>query len=325
MTGSARGSFHWGLLAAVCVALVGWPGDPGGAQETPKPPVPPNAKDWTSYGPQQVNLRDALVAEQADRNTSGANYGGITALQVRSRTGGKAGTSCRIFVWFDPTKLPGRPDRLEKVVLQLYNLGKLDQPAYAVGDVWVRAYRVLMPWKEGRGKTAAGSTSYPAAQDCISWANQPPFNLFPWAEAKLQSLPAGDKKGYFVNWDITSLVKVWLAGTYPNHGLILIGETEDAVEYLHVFASRESPHGAVVRPKIWVKVAHPPTPQEVQASYQAYLKAYNRLTELESEGKRDTPEGREARREYETAKAIHERLKEKQKALPSAPKARRAE
>jgi len=319
MTRFIRSSFLVGLLAAVSAVLVGLSPQPAGGQEKRKPSVVPDAKDWLSYGPHQVALRDALVVESGEGGRDG-NFGGITALQVRSRVGGKAGTSCRIFLWFDPAKLPGPPEKLEKVVLQLYNLGKLGQAGYAVGDVWVRAYRVLGPWKEGRGTMAAAPASRPADKNGISWGNQPPFNLLPWAEANLEALPAGDKKGYFVNWDITSLVKVWLAGTYRNHGLVLIGDTEDAVEYLHVFASKESPHGAIVRPKIWVKTIRPPTPEEGRASYAAYLKAYNWLVELESEGKRDTPQWRQAKRDYEKAKAAYDTLMNRRKAAAGTPK-----
>ena len=299
------------LLAGVVLVQGGDLGAPAGAQGKPEPAAPPRPGGWISYAPEQVGLRDALVAEQAERNVSEANFGGITALQVRSKANGKTGTSCRTFLWFDPTRLAPAGARLEKVVLQLYNLGKAGQPGFATGEVTVLAYRVLAPWQEGQGKTLPAPQPYPQARDAISWANQPTYNPVPWAEATLKPVKAEADKGYFVNWDITGLTKAWLAGTYRNHGLVLIGASEDEYTYLHAFASKEYPHGAVVQPRIWAKISRPATAAEVRAAYSVYLLSYNRLTELVNEGKGDTPEGREAYEKYLRAKRAYEAVRKK--------------
>jgi len=315
---------RWCLrLLPLSVVLATWAaplGKHAGGQERAKPPAkrqpasPAGGPEgWVSYAPEQVGLRDALVAQEPRRNVSQANFGGITALQVRSKVDGKTGTSCRIFLWFDPTRLGVPGGQLEQVVLQLYNFGKA-HPAYAVGEVSVLAYRVLRAWKEGQGKTVPHPAPHPDADDAISWSNQPTYNPVPWAQAALKPVPDDVKKGYFVNWDITGLTKAWLAGTYRNFGLVLLGGTEDEGQYVHVFASREYPDSAVVRPRIWVKVAKPPTDKEVRAKYDAYLSAYNRLNELITEGKAQTPEGQKAREEYERAKKAYEGLRKRQKA-----------
>ncbi len=50
------------------------------------------------------------------------------------------------------------------------------------------------------------------------------------------------------------------------------------------------------------------TSKEATDAYQDYIDAYNKLTELMSEGKGDTPEGQQAYREYKEAKEKYEAI-----------------
>ncbi|MFH1317173.1 MAG: hypothetical protein ABII01_06640, partial [Candidatus Woesearchaeota archaeon] len=50
------------------------------------------------------------------------------------------------------------------------------------------------------------------------------------------------------------------------------------------------------------------TTETTTAAYQEYIEAYNKLTELMSEGKGDTPEAQQAYKEYKVAKERYEQI-----------------
>ena len=62
----------------------------------------------------------------------------------------------------------------------------------------------------------------------------------------------------------------------------------------------DSPDTAVDSSKI--------TTKEATKAYQDYIEAYNKLTELMSAGKGDTPEAQQAYQEYKEAKEIYEQI-----------------
>ena len=59
-----------------------------------------------------------------------------------------------------------------------------------------------------------------------------PQGAVPYAEAALTD----DDVGNVVEWDVTTLVREWAAGTHPNDGLLLRGLTAGGTQ---VFGSRE--------------------------------------------------------------------------------------
>ena len=114
------------------------------------------------------------------------------------------------------------------------------------------AHRVIdsaprTPWQEGNGTTnptpPAGCVDVDQASG-MAWEaldannqSQPDFEGTPVATAT--ATQGSTSPGDLVRWDVTSLVRAWLAGGYPNLGLVVRDPTSDGSFRELYFASRE--------------------------------------------------------------------------------------
>ncbi|MCP4214947.1 MAG: DNRLRE domain-containing protein [bacterium] len=119
---------------------------------------------------------------------------------------------------FDLSRIP--PDAIiSRAVLKLYGIGhqrttKEKDPAYKSNAAYL--VRVLTPWD---AKT-------------VTWTNQPGTTF---DNAIYLERPHSRTQNYFM--DVTAFVQGWVAGTYPNHGLMLRLQKEEFFAELK-FASK---------------------------------------------------------------------------------------
>jgi hypothetical protein len=261
-------------------------------------------------GSDEFAVKDADAYEYSYRNWDKANSGAHGSMRISSNVNGIPKTRRRVYISFDVASLAGKLEGIEKVELQLHRYEGMP------GTTNVNLHRVLEPWKEGDGTYHPGTNEPPAAPGTLSWVNQPKWDAQTvWATQTLHHA----KEVYPVRWDITKLVKAWLAGQFPNHGIVIIGEKEGQASYAHGFISSDHKNEAH-RPRIIVTRAKAPSSSgtaeapvtgvtpDPRTAYQQYIAAYNRLTHLMSEGKGDTPEAQEAYQAYKRAKELYEKL-----------------
>lgn len=180
----------------------------------------------------EVNLVDADVYEYNYRNWNRANNGGRPGMRVSANVDGLRQTTGRSYFKFDLDRL-GSADSLERVELLLthYTSGGTKLPAP------IRALRVTTPWQEGDGVYHSGQDEPVAPAGQLCWTQQPRFDSSRiWAETRLNRSDQVET----VSWDITDLVRGWLRGDFPNHGLVLIG-ADEKTRYAHNFHSSENP------------------------------------------------------------------------------------
>ena len=203
--------------------------------------------------PRDVFMDDAFVFSDNRDNLPNSNWGGNHQLFIASRVRGNAGYNRHTFIKFEGGKIASSPDEVLSVKMRLADISFPLLKDYTVNDVMMIVYRVMEPWSEGSAGKAAQSGQYPNAGNAISWNSQPRFDTTrEWARVQLRPWT----QMTMVNADITDLVRAWLAGTYPNHGLVLVGEQEGVATYIHNFASTEHPN-ASLRPRLMVVKAAP--------------------------------------------------------------------
>ena len=194
-----------------------------------------------------VGLADADVYEFAYRNWNNTNNGGRPSMRVSSNVDGLGQTTGRAYLKFDVSRF-GKPEKLEQVELMMthYTGGGTQTKAA------VQALRVTEPWAEGDGVYHSGQNEPPAPAGQLSWTQQPAFDReHVWASTVLDKVGAPET----VTWDVTELVRGWLRGDFPNHGLVLIGADERS-RYAHNFYSSEHP-SEESRPKVRVTRQRP--------------------------------------------------------------------
>ncbi|MBW1645903.1 MAG: DNRLRE domain-containing protein [Deltaproteobacteria bacterium] len=178
----------------------------------------PTAK---KYPAADLALADAYVYEYPYRNWNNANWGGSTQLQLAANIDGLDNTRARTYIKFDLAALPaaGAIDRVE-LQLSVYTGQQ--------GATRLEVFRATAPWEAGDGVYHAGQAEPTAAPGTISWNRQPAVDWqHPWGAV---DLAAGDGPFSFT-LDITELVRAWLAGTYPNYGLVLRGRETDSYKF----------------------------------------------------------------------------------------------
>lgn len=136
------------------------------------------------------------------------NYGTGATLWVRDTAG--AGGSHSV-LWFDTGKIPYGAV-IESATLELYQRNGSNS-ASEVG-----VHRLTRSFVEGGNDGAPGSgvtwNRYSAWQN---WDG--PGGDFDHTPSASTSIPQ-DSKDYF-QWDITPLIQAWVAGSYPNYGMVL--------------------------------------------------------------------------------------------------------
>ncbi|PLX83220.1 MAG: hypothetical protein C0617_11835 [Desulfuromonas sp.] len=145
----------------------------------------------------------------------------------------------------DPAAVPDGPQLLS-AQLQLYmeSFGGNSNAKFT-------AYRLLEPWTEGTGdgtRSDDGAT-HTTSDGATPWswpANYDSAN--PVATAAVNAALSG-----WHTWDVTPLMEGWRDGTYPNHGLVIIGNNQVRDAF---FASDESPSEAL-RPRLEIIYACP--------------------------------------------------------------------
>jgi hypothetical protein len=199
--------------------------------------------DKAQAGEGEIAFKDVDVYEYSYMNWNNANWGAAPNATLSSYAGGLPDTRRRIYIGFDTKALAALVPDPGKVELQLSHW-----PYNQVGSISVKVFRVLEPWEEGEGLYRSGENDPGAPPGMISWSGQPRWDgETVWAT---KAVSAGDKP-FPVRWDITGLVKGWLSGKFPNHGLVLVGEGEGSASYSHTFCSSENTDEAM-RPKIVV-------------------------------------------------------------------------
>ncbi len=193
----------------------------------------------------RTGMADAHVYEYSRRNCRNANLGGNQSLMVASLVGDLPDTDSRAYFRFDLDHLIPQERTFEKVELTLCHYHAKD-----VDGTAINVHRVLQPWKEGNETFRSRQNLPDAPRETISWNHQPEWDeKTVWAS---QTLSSTDKP-HTVVWDITALARKWQSGEYPNHGIVLVGESEGQTQYSHFFYSTENRSAWKDRPQIKVK------------------------------------------------------------------------
>jgi hypothetical protein len=137
----------------------------------------------------------------------------------------------RSLLQFDLSSLPADPDLITLAIFSAYQY----DTAPAAGGLPVDVKRITSAWNE----TAATWNNHPTYDDATIWA----------------SADVGDSfHKTWVNWDVTSLVKSQVAGTYPNLGWLLKSNWEQpaGASRLGYFRSNDYVADPTLRPKLVV-------------------------------------------------------------------------
>lgn len=143
-----------------------------------------------------------------------------------------------------------------------FNLASLAIPAAEIGTAKLRLFS-LIPNSSNGGGYRPGNVS--VNRQGAAWSLSPTLR---WNHIKPQELAGtlvmtATSKDVWVEVDITPLVKQWVAGTTPNHGVVLRPESETATPLLNVeFASMELTN---FKPQLVVTRAVPPAVPPVLA------------------------------------------------------------
>ena len=201
-----------------------------------------------------TGVRDTRVSSQTWGTPPryALNHGLDTTVVVDRN--GRANT----LVAFDLSSIPSNSS-VSSATLELYN-----QTAAGQGfDRRIQAFRILSPWAEGnqtgsgvdqpgdRGTTGDDAFAFPPGEG----------SNVPWSA---RGLAAGDDyadvvaafadvagEGWYT-WDVTALVRSWVRGEQPNHGLVLVDAT-GYQEGNHDSRSLVSSQGALAqRPRLTV-------------------------------------------------------------------------
>ncbi|MBB5352704.1 hypothetical protein HNR46_002952 [Haloferula luteola] len=167
----------------------------------------------TSFQAQTLTpLQDSDVYAYLDRPTSSIATLGVNA----SGTG--APHSQRSLIQFDLSSLPLGPEQLGSAKLRLFVI-KPDPTYGNLGTGDVEIFR--------QGGTWAVAT--------LRWSQLQP------AESHGLFAITDDSADQWIEIDVTTLVREWLDGTYPNYGFLLQAAVEDPASLNVTFASMEVP------------------------------------------------------------------------------------
>lgn len=217
----------------------------------------------------QIGLVDAHVYEYSYRNWNNANWGGAPMTNISSHVDHIDGTRARVYIMFDLDMFGSEVDMVQKVDLFL-SVG-----ASQIGLTTAAVHRVKQSWQEGDGTYHSGVVEQTAQAGTISWENQPEFDGQIWSTVALSE--AGGP--YSVHLDITELVKAWMKGTYPNHGLVIMGEeSSSAGGYRFYFGSSEN-SDETLRPKIVATFKETLTPSVMSLPTSQGLSMYTAIAE----------------------------------------------
>ncbi|MGH2753913.1 MAG: DNRLRE domain-containing protein, partial [Actinomycetota bacterium] len=146
-------------------------------------------------------------------NHVGSNYCGNLGAVEWMWVGTRSSEKFRSALKFDLTDVPA-DSTIQDAELSLWNL---EPPNF---NTTVDLHRITRPWKEGTGSyacTGDGATWH-EADGGINWGS-PGGDIDPSADASVSKtatdIPAWD------DFDVTSLVQEWSAGSAPNHGVML--------------------------------------------------------------------------------------------------------
>ena len=174
-----------------------------------------------------------------------ANYGSEDTIWI----GPGSTTNSRGLVKFDLRDVPETAS-ITSATMSLWHAYKVSHP------VTVRAYASTAEWREGTGLSTCtndGATWYDA-HGGVKWANLGTDSE--GLEVASAHSPISDPAG-FDTFDLTSAVKRWVAGTTPNHGVMLKADDEvtgDSTK-LHSYYSDDFAVAPSLRPKLAVTYA----------------------------------------------------------------------
>ncbi|MCF6333712.1 MAG: DNRLRE domain-containing protein [Draconibacterium sp.] len=178
-------------------------------------------------GEQQIPpVADAYVYAYSYRNWNRSNRGKYEQLVAGwNPIGGES----RIYVKFDIHSI--NASNSNKVFLRLFHSSTSGNSNVELG-----VYRVSSPWLEGTDTYHSGQTEKTAAPGEITWVQQPTFN-----NSAIATFNPGMALNHWVDVDITTVVKQWLAG-FQNNGLVIKpveNLSSSTSESLYHFASKE--------------------------------------------------------------------------------------
>ncbi|MDJ0837947.1 MAG: DNRLRE domain-containing protein [Acidobacteriota bacterium] len=192
----------------------------------------PSASGAVEFTADEVHLQDTDVYQYRYRNWENADFGQWGSMSIGSRVQNIANTRRRILVWFDPLVLSARIPHIQRVEFRMKTTDLRDNPPNPI-----LLYRVSEPWVEGLNTYHSGTVEPNAPPHVTTWNQQPDWDARRvWA--RHQTTRVGDI--YVWTWDITELVREWLAFRHGNFGFILVGEGEGSRSYFQPFNSSES-------------------------------------------------------------------------------------
>jgi disaggregatase-related protein len=131
--------------------------------------------------------------------------------------------------------LTGLPASVTKATLRLYQSASVGSSAMNI-----RVNRVTQAWSEASATWSLASTG-------VNWTT--PGGTIDTTNFAILTITPG-ALGYY-DWDITTLVNGWLAGTYPNYGIELNYQTQPPTGNYIGFATRDATT-ATQRPQLLV-------------------------------------------------------------------------
>jgi len=201
--------------------------------------------------PSYDGARDAHVIESAPSNNAGSHH------RIEE------GEGREIAARFDLSAIPAG-HRIASAMLHLFaELRRPDDPGSAPRRSG--AARILSPWVEGTGESAAGRPA--RIGECTwEWAI---MDLQAWRIAPPESLSSvyGDATGVWVTWDVTRMAQEWVDDPSENFGVRIVQDRAGDAEAgdprgVIGFASREHPRDSI-RPVLALDLDPPLGPTDL--------------------------------------------------------------
>jgi hypothetical protein len=210
------------------------------ATATPQPSLTPSITPSPLATPSSTPLVEVVLSPASDTYINSwypsTNYDGSQFVNVRQ------GDVMAALLRFEVASLGGQDIRSAR--LELYS-GKRSNSA----QLTVSTYRALRPW-------VGSQATWSQASIGGAWDRAGCNGEGTDRDAAASSTTPVDTLGRWYSWDITDMVRTWVADATQNQGVILKGSGGTSVEY--DFASVESAD-ATIRPRLIVETAMVPT------------------------------------------------------------------
>ncbi len=177
------------------------------------------------------NIPTALAEDKDERIYAGTTDASLLESLPKNNTGNEpfldlAGDQEKdrraSLVRFDIADWPAAKP-IERATLWLYFVGWQGTPPTKDKEIILSA--VDRPWEEGVGATSDvnGTEGQPHPDQSVSWSR-----FMPTASKRpvvRRTIPRDQKPDQWLSWDVTDLVRSWIAQPASNHGMILTSES----------------------------------------------------------------------------------------------------